>query len=399
MVEIIIENHVKKELILKRIAILGSTGSIGKQALDIISESNRYKIFALTCNKQSEKIVEQALLFKPKYVAVYDEASFKEVKEKLAPYDIEVLFGMEGLIEVATHPDVDVVLTSVVGNIGLLPTVKAIEAHKTIALANKETLVTAGEIIMPLAKEKGVSILPVDSEHSAIFQCLNGEAKGDIEKLILTASGGAFRGLSRNEINLKRAGEALKHPNWSMGAKITIDSATLMNKGLEFIEARWLFDVKPKDIDVLIHPQSIIHSMVQFKDSSVIAQMGYPDMRLPIIYALDYPSRYENKMPRLDFSSLKSLTFGEPDYEKFPCLKIAIEALNMGGYVPTIMNAANEVLVSAYLENKIGFYDISDMILKAISSFKIDDTLSVDKILEVDYDTRKLVDEWIKRKD
>lgn len=383
---------------MKKVTILGSTGSVGTQALEIIKESGRYEVFAITCNRQVDKIYEQAILHKPQYVVVYDEQAFEILEGKLKMYDIKVLKGMSGLIEVVEHPEVDIVLTSVVGNIGLLPTVKAIKAGKTIALANKETLVTAGELIMPLARQHGSIILPVDSEHSAIFQCLNGEHQGSVEKILLTASGGAFRNFTKEEIRFKRAVEALKHPNWSMGRKITIDSATLMNKGLEFIEAKWLFDVAPEQIEVVVHPQSIIHSMVQFNDASVMAQLGCPDMRLPIIYALDYPERNFNTIERLDFSKLKDLSFSAPDEIRFPCLKIAKDALSSGGLMPTIMNAANEVLVQAYLDDLIGFYDISDHIIEIMNQFKNETNLTIEKIMEVDKEARRLTLERLNRR-
>ncbi|MBF4691763.1 1-deoxy-D-xylulose-5-phosphate reductoisomerase [Fusibacter ferrireducens] len=383
---------------MKKITILGSTGSVGSQALDIIRACGRYDVFAIACNKQDKRVFEQALIHKPKFVVAYDEYAYDVLKVKLEPYDIKVLKGMEGLVEVATHPDVDIVLTSVVGNIGLLPTVKAIEAGKTIALANKETLVTAGELIMPLAARHKVSILPVDSEHSAIFQCLNGEHTKRVEKILLTASGGAFRNYTQDEIRNKKAIEALKHPNWSMGRKITIDSATLMNKGLELIEAKWLFDVNLDQIEVVIHPQSIIHSMVQFEDASVMAQMSTPDMKLPIIYALDYPERHLNHIERVDFFKLKELTFSKPDTERFPCLDIAKTALNRGGIMPTVMNAANEILVQAYLEDRIKFYDISDMVLESMDQFKNEMYLTIDKILEVDLETRRLTLEMLNQR-
>ncbi|GAU79839.1 1-deoxy-D-xylulose-5-phosphate reductoisomerase [Fusibacter sp. 3D3] len=375
---------------MKKITILGSTGSVGSQALDIIKASGRYEVFAITCNQQAERLFEQALIHKPKFVVAYDESAYETLNIKLKPHNIKVLKGMEGLIEVATHHEVDIVLTSVVGNIGLLPTVKAIEAGKNIALANKETLVTAGALIMPLAIKHNVSILPVDSEHSAIFQCLRGENSKRVEKILLTASGGAFRHFTKAEIENKKAVDALKHPNWSMGRKITIDSATLMNKGLEFIEAKWLFDVNQDQIEVVVHPQSIIHSMVQFNDASVMAQLGVPDMKLPIIYALDYPERHFNTIERLDFFKLSALTFSKPDDERFPCLNIAKTALRQGGLIPTVMNAANEIFVQAYLEDRIKFYDISDKILACMHNFKNDPELTVDKILAVDLETRKL---------
>ncbi len=390
------ENLMEKSM--KQITILGSTGSIGTQALDIIEQSGRYKIFALTCNSRIDEMVKQAERFKPKFVVVYDDAYFKPLKIALAHTNITPLSGMDGLIQVVTADSVDIVLTSVVGNIGLIPTVAAIKAGKTIALANKETLVTAGEIIMPLAKQHNSHILPVDSEHSAIFQCLNGESSATIDKIILTASGGAFRNFSKEEIAVKKAVDALKHPNWTMGQKITIDSATLMNKGLEFIEAKWLFDVSIDQIEVVVHPQSIIHSMVQFKDHSVMAQLGVPDMRVPIIYALDYPKRFNNNVKPLDFLNIGNLSFEKPDLLRFPCLAIAIEALKLGGIKPTIMNAANEILVEAYLKDKIGFYDISNHINKAMDAFSNIVKPTIETILEVDAQTRRFVSAQLSKK-
>lgn len=381
---------------MKKIVILGSTGSIGTQALDIIRSSNRFEVFGLTCNTSIDKIIEQSLEFQPRFVVVHDESMWKPLKIALSHTMIKVLSGMEGMLELVSHPEVDIVLTSVVGNIGLEPTIEAIKSKKTIALANKETLVTAGEIIMPLAAKNNVGILPVDSEHSAIFQCLNGENKSTVDKLILTASGGAFRDFSKSEIINKKAVEALKHPNWTMGRKITIDSATLMNKGLEFIEAHWLFGVPANQIEVLVHPQSIIHSMVQFKDHSIVAQLGVPDMRVPIIYALDYPERYSNDVNALDFNEIASLTFEKPDYNRFPCLKIAMDALEMGGIMPTVMNAANEILVEAYLKDQIKFYDISEHIGNALRTFKNIDTPKLEDILETDLQTRKYIRSLIK---
>ncbi len=381
---------------MKKIVILGSTGSIGTQALDIIRSSNRFDVFGLTCNTSIDKIIEQSLEFQPKYVVVYDESMRKPLKIALSHTSIKVLSGMEGMLELVSHPEVDIVLTSVVGNIGLEPTVEAIKARKTIALANKETLVTAGEIIMPLAAKNNVKILPVDSEHSAIFQCLSGENPSAVDKLILTASGGAFRNFSRSEITNKKAIEALKHPNWTMGRKITIDSATLMNKGLEFIEAHWLFGVPANNIEVLVHPQSIIHSMVQFKDHSIVAQLGVPDMRVPIIYALDYPERYSNDVNTLNFHEIGSLTFEKPDYDRFPCLKIAMDSLEMGGIMPTVMNAANEILVEAYLKDQIKFYDISEYIGNTLTTFKNIVKPKLEDILETDLQTRKFIKSLIK---
>lgn len=380
---------------MKKIVILGSTGSVGSQALDIIKESQRYEIYGITCYGQAELIIEQALKYKPKMVAIYNENKREHVKNALMGTGIKVLSGLNGIIEICVQPEVDVVLTAIVGNAGLVPTIKSIEAGKQIALANKETLVTAGHIIMPLAKEKGISILPVDSEHSAIFQCLNGEPTRAIDKILLTASGGAFRNFSKAEIEKKRAQEALKHPNWSMGTKITIDSATLMNKGLEFIEAKWLFDVEPNAIEVVVHPQSIVHSMVQFKDGVIMAQMGVPDMRLPIIYALDYPNRFDNTVPKLSLAQMQSLTFEKPDFERFPCLQLAMESIRQGGILPTVLNAANEILVDAYLKDKIGFYDIASHVEWAMSKYKATEIPTLDDILRVDAEVRDLVKKHI----
>lgn len=376
---------------MKKIVVLGSTGSVGTQALDIIKESGRYEVVGLICHSQIELMIEQAHVFKPKYVAVYDETQYLPLKEALKGTGIEVFSGVEGSITVCTMPEADVVITAIVGNAGLIPTVKSIEAGKQIALANKETLVTAGQLIMPLAKKHGVSILPVDSEHSAIFQCLNGESSHSIDRILLTASGGAFRNAKKEEIAAKKAVEALKHPNWSMGQKITIDSATLMNKGLEFIEAKWLFDVTPEQIEVVVHPQSIIHSMVQFDDGVVMAQMGVPDMRLPIIYALDYPNRYPNKVSKLNFEQMAALTFEKPDMNRFPCLGLAVEAIKQGGIMPTVLNAANEVLVDAYLKDKIGFYDISGGVEKALFHYENIIKPTLEDIVNVDNDVRKMV--------
>lgn len=385
-------NHNNK----KKITILGSTGSIGTQALDIISESDRFEIYALSCNNRIEPLIEQARRFKPEVVVVFDESQYLSLKNALCDTSIKVLTGMSGLIDIATSDAVDILITSVVGNIGLEPTVAAIKKGKTIALANKETLVTAGEIIMPLAREYNSVILPVDSEHSAIFQCLNGESHRAIDKILLTASGGAFRNFTKDEIRNKKAVEALKHPNWSMGRKITIDSATLMNKGLEFIEAKWLFDVSIDQIQVVVHPQSIIHSMVQFKDHAIMAQLGAPDMRVPIIYALDYPERYPNTVEPLDFTKLSALTFDQPDFDRFPCLEIAVSSVKVGGIMPTVMNAANEVLVQAYLDDKIGFYDISDFINHTMAKFKNILSPTLDDIFMADQEARNIVKTFFK---
>lgn len=380
---------------MKSISILGSTGSIGCQTLDIISDTNRFQVYALACNQNIDLLIKQAEQFNPKLLVVYDIDQYQALKIGASHLNCQIMTGMEGLVAAATASDVDVVLTSVVGSIGLVPTIEAIKAKKTIALANKETLVTAGELIMPLAKANGVSILPVDSEHSAIFQCLNGEPKDGVEEILLTASGGPFRLFTREEISKKRAVDALKHPNWSMGAKITIDSATLMNKGLELIEAKWLFDMPADRIKVIVHPQSIIHSMVRYKDQSVIAQLGAPDMRVPIIYALDYPDRFPNKLEKLDFFKLGSLTFESPDLNRFPCLDLAIKAIEKGGNRPAVLNAANEELVAAYLKDRIGFYEISDFIENVIHETDFIENPKIDDILSSDLAARQAVSRFL----
>lgn len=381
---------------MKNICLLGSTGSIGTQTLDIVRENpDRFNIVSMACNSNIDLMKEQIMEFKPQVVCVYNEGAAKALKNKL-DCNTKVLTGIEGLIDIVEVGEIDVVLTAMVGNIGLLPTVKAIEAGKDIALANKETLVTAGEIIMGLVKEKGVNLYPVDSEHSAIFQSLQGSKHKEIEKIILTASGGPFRGKNKEElINIKKA-EALKHPNWSMGSKITIDSSTMMNKGLEVIEAKWLFDVKSSDIDVLVHPQSIVHSMIQFRDSSVIAQLGVPDMRLPILYALDYPERNFSNLPRLDLAKVATLTFEKADNEVFPCLNLAYDVLNMGKTYPVVLNAANEVLVDLFLKDEIAFYDIPKYIEMAMEKHRPIGNPNVEEILNVDKVERIKVLEYIK---
>ena len=377
---------------MKNIAILGSTGSIGTQCLDIISDyPDKFKVSALSCQSNIDLLREQAELFKPEHITVFSEDAYQTLKSEGLSYPVQIHHGMEGLLSIVRLEDVDVVLTSVVGNIGLLPTVEAINAGKDVALANKETLVTAGSIIMPLAREKGVSILPVDSEHSALFQALQGNTKKSIRRIILTASGGPFRGKSKDELQNVTAREALKHPNWSMGRKISIDSATLMNKGLEVIEAKWLFDVEPDEIDVVVHPESIIHSMIEYHDSSIMAQMGLPDMKLPIIYALSYPERLETKLESLDFMKMNQLNFEGPDKETFPCLRLAYEAMVAGGTMPTVLNAANEVLVNQFLEGEVGFYDIPERIEQLMNEHKNILNPSIDDILAVDKDTRKRV--------
>ncbi|WP_425447472.1 1-deoxy-D-xylulose-5-phosphate reductoisomerase [Dethiothermospora halolimnae] len=375
---------------MKRISILGSTGSIGTQALDVIRNNFGFKVVALSANKNIELLEKQIYEFNPKIVAVADENKAKILKGKIAHMDTRVVGGMDGLIEVATEESVHIVLTSVVGMIGLLPTIEAIRAKKTIALANKETLVTAGALVMDEAKKHNVDILPVDSEHSAIFQCLNGEKKRDINKMVVTASGGPFRGKSKEYLENVSLKDALKHPNWSMGRKITIDSATLMNKGLEVIEAKWLFDIDIDKIDVVVHPESIVHSMVEFIDGSVMAQLGIHDMRIPIQYALTYPNRVENKLERLDLTNIASLNFEKPDMETFPCLKLAIDSLRKGGTTTAVLNAANEVAVGLFLEEKINFTDIPKIVENEISNHN-NISVTLENILNVDSITRKRV--------
>ena len=378
---------------MKRISILGSTGSIGKQTLDVVRQhKDKFEVVAISANSSVDLLLEQIKEFKPKYVAVYDELSAIKLKSMIpSDINIEVLSGMEGLKAISSLPEIDVLLTAIVGMIGLVPTLEAIRNGKDIALANKETLVCAGNLVMNEAKKYGVSILPVDSEHSAIFQSLNGEKNKEIEKIILTASGGPFRGKKKEDLLNVTKNQALKHPNWSMGRKISIDSSTLMNKGLEVIEAKWLFDVEHNQIDVVVHPQSIIHSMVQFIDSSVIAQLGCPDMRLPIQYALSYPDRIECDFERLNLAKIATLTFEEPDMDTFPCLKLAYDTLKMGGTYSAVLNSANEVLVNEFLEDKIGFYDIPYYIEKTLEAHNSISEPTVEDILEIDRWTREFV--------
>jgi 1-deoxy-D-xylulose-5-phosphate reductoisomerase len=373
----------------KNIAILGSTGSIGTQALEVISENpSLFKAFLLTANNNAYLLIKQALTFSPQYVAICDDSKYTEVKDALAHTPIKVLAGIKAINEIVTHPDIDIVLTAMVGFAGLEPTIAAIKAGKTIALANKETLVVAGEIITSLAKQNNVKILPVDSEHSAIYQCLVGEENNAIEKLILTASGGPFRGKDAAFLANVTREHALKHPNWVMGAKITIDSATLMNKGLEVIEAKWLFDVSNDQIEVIVHPQSIIHSMVQFNDGSVKAQMGLPDMKLPIQYALAYPERLQNNFKRFDFAAYANLSFEKPDLGTFRNLALAFEALDKGGNMPCIINAANEIAVAGFLADKTGFLEISNIIESCMKHITYINTPTLDDYLNTDRETR-----------
>ena len=370
---------------MKNLVLLGSTGSIGTQTLEIVDTyPDKLKVIALAAGSNTAKMEEQIRKYLPGYAVMYDEKAAKDLKEKVADLPVTVLSGMDGLMQVSVLEEADVVLTAVVGMIGIRPTIEAIKAGKDIALANKETLVTAGHIIMPLAKEKKVSILPVDSEHSAIFQSLHGEPANRMKKILLTASGGPFRGMTREELAGKTVKEALKHPNWSMGRKITIDSATMVNKGLEVMEAGWLFGARPEQIQVVVHPQSIIHSMVEYVDGAVMAQLGLPDMKLPIQYALFYPDRLPMDAPGIDFFGLGQITFEEPDLETFTGLKLAYEAFKTGGSMPTVFNAANEKAVSLFLNEKIRFLDIADIIGEAMSAHRVIENPSLEQILETE---------------
>ena len=381
---------------MKKIAILGSTGSIGTQTLEVVRANGDIGVVALTAGKNVDLLEKQIREFRPKFAAIWKEKDAKELKERLTDIHCEIGFGMEGLIQAAVIAEADVVVTAVVGMIGIEPTVAAIEAGKDIALANKETLVCAGHIIMPLAKEKKVQILPVDSEHSAIFQCLQGNENNPIEKILLTASGGPFRGYTKSQLEKVTLQDALHHPNWSMGKKITIDSSTMVNKGLEVIEAKWLFSVEPENIQVVVQPQSIIHSMVQFQDGGVMAQLGTPDMKLPIQYALYYPNRRKLLGERLDFTRLSEITIARPDMEVFEGLKYAFEACKIGGSMPTVLNAANEYAVAKFLDGKIRYVDIVRMIRTAMDHHKLIQNPSVCDILSIQLETEKdLENGWI----
>ena len=370
---------------MNKIVLLGSTGSIGTQTLEIVRNySEDLQVLALAAGSNVALMEQQVREFLPKKAVMWSEASAKELKEKIADLNVEVLSGMDGLLDIVTMEEAQTVVTAIVGMIGIRPTIAAIESGKNIALANKETLVTAGHIIMPLAKKMGVKILPVDSEHSAISQSMNGEKKEQVEKILLTASGGPFRGKKTEDLLNIQVEDALKHPNWSMGRKITIDSATLVNKGLEVIEAKWLFDVDLEQIQVVVHPQSIIHSMVQYKDGGIIAQLGTPDMKLPIQYALFYPERRELPGKKLDFYELGLMTFEKPDMETFYGLRLAFEASKMGGSMPTVYNAANEKAVSLFLDRKIKFLQIPELIQKAMNNHKIIANPNVDEILSAE---------------
>ena len=384
---------------MKSIAILGSTGSIGTQTLQVVRENpTLFRACLLTAQSNADLLITQALEFLPEYVVVGQDNLFYVVKEALAHTSVQVLAGSQALTDVVTAPEIDLVLTALVGFAGLQPTIAAIKAGKDIALANKETLVVAGELVMKLAKEHNVKILPVDSEHSAIFQCLAGEEPQSVEKIILTASGGPFRGKDLTFLSAVTKTEALKHPNWVMGAKITIDSASLMNKGLEVIEAKWLFDLEAGQIDVIVHPQSIIHSLVQFKDSSVKAQMGLPDMKLPIQYALTYPNRIKNNFKRFSFADFPFLTFEQPDLKTFRNLALAFTALDTGGNMPCIVNAANEIAVAGFLKEQVTFLGMSDLIEECTQRIKLHKQPGLEDYLYTDLETRVLAQQLITKK-
>ena len=375
----------------KNIAILRSTGSIGTQALDVVrSNPDRFEVYALTANNNLDVLIQQAVEFQPEVVAIANEAYYLQLKQALGDLPIKVFAGKEAIAQLVEMEPIDMVLTAMVGYAGLKPTINAIRAGKTIALANKETLVVAGEIINELAQKHKTPILPVDSEHSAIFQCLAGEGNNPIDKIILTASGGPFRTKTLDQLQYVTSAQALKHPNWDMGAKITIDSASMMNKGFEVIEAKWLFGLQPAQIDVVVHPQSIIHSMVQFADSSIKAQLGMPDMKLPIQYAFTYPERLRTEFPRVDFMHYAQLTFEKPDMKRFRNLALAYEAMQMGGNMPCILNAANEVVVAAFLKNKTGFLQMSDIIEKVMQKANFIKKPTYDDYVLTDEQAREL---------
>ena len=377
---------------MKNIAILGSTGSIGTQTLDVARKNEDLRVVAVSAGKSVEKLEEQIREFHPLLAAVWDEKAARDLKTRIADTDTKVVSGMEGLLELASMSESDILVTAIVGMIGIRPTMEGIRAGKDIALANKETLVTAGHLIMPMAKEYGVSILPVDSEHSAIFQAIHGEENKEIHKLLITASGGPFRGRTTEELRNVTVADTLKHPNWVMGRKITVDSATMVNKGLEVMEAKWLFDMDLDHIQVVVQPQSIIHSMVEFKDGAIMAQLGTPDMRLPIQYALYYPHRRYLDGDRLDFTKLREITFEVPDMDTFRGLPMAIQASREGGSMPTVFNAANELAVKKFLEEKIGFLDIYEIIAQSMERHKKIAHPDLDEILSVEQDTYQWIE-------
>ncbi len=381
---------------MKKIAILGSTGSVGIQTLEVIREQNDLEVIALAAGSSVSKMEAQIREFKPKYAAMWGEEAARDLKMRTSDLEVTILSGMEGLLAIAVLEEVEILVTAVVGMIGIRPTLAAIEAGKTIALANKETLVTAGHLIMPLAAKKGVSIFPVDSEHSAIFQSLNGEKPEKISKILLTASGGPFRGRKREELTGVQVEDALKHPNWSMGRKITIDSATLVNKGLEVMEAKWLFGVEADRIQVVVHPQSIIHSMVEFVDGAIIAQLGVPDMKLPIQYALFYPDRRTIQAKKLDLFEVGMLTFEKPDLDTFLGLRLAYQASKAGGSMPTVYNAANEMAVKLFLEKRIGFLQIAELIEAAMAHHKVLENPSLEEILQTEAESYEYMEQVIR---
>lgn len=375
----------------RQLAILGSTGSIGTQALEVVSEhSDLFDVYALTANNQVDVLINQARKYLPEVVVIANEQKYPELKEALEDLPIKVWAGSDAIAQIVQMEPIDMVLTAMVGYSGLKPTIAAIKAGKAIALANKETLVVAGELIMSLAQKNNVVVLPVDSEHSAIFQCLTGGCGNPIEKILLTASGGPFRTKTREELAMVTKAQALKHPNWTMGAKITIDSASMMNKGFEMIEAKWLFSVTPDQIQVLVHPQSVIHSMVQFEDGAVMAQLGIPDMKLPIAYAFSYPVRMKSSAPRLDFTQYATLTFEEPDMTRFRNLAFAFDAVRKGGNMPCILNAANEVVVAAFLQDKIGFLQMSDVIERTMEKTSFVTSPSYEDYVATDLEARRI---------
>ena len=382
----------------RQIAILGSTGSIGTQTLQVVEEHPEcFEVYAITANTRVDELIAQARKFMPEAVVIADETKYQQLKEALNDLPIKVYAGYEAICQIVESGPIDIVVTAMVGFSGLRPTINAIKAGKAIALANKETMVVAGELINALAMEHKTPILPVDSEHSAIFQCLAGEMHNKVEKLILTASGGPFRTFTKEQLEHVTKEQALKHPNWSMGAKITIDSASMMNKGFEVMEAKWLFGVAAKDIEVVVHPQSVIHSMVQFEDGAIKAQLGTPDMRLPIMYALTYPSRLTSSFGRLDWNSIKEFTFEKPNLEVFPNLRLAYEALDKGGNIPCVVNAANEVCVAAFLNDRVRFTDMPRLIERAMNEATYILKPTLDDYLETDKEIRRIVEEWINR--
>ena len=383
---------------MRKIAILGSTGSIGTQALEVIEEHpDMFEAYALTAHHQVDLLIRQARRFMPEVVVIANEQHYLELKEALADLPVKVWAGADAIAQIVRMEPIDMVLTALVGYAGLRPTIAALEAGKAIALANKETLVVAGELITTLAKENNAPILPVDSEHSAIFQCLSGTWNNSVEKIWLTASGGPFRTKTPDELATVTKEQALRHPNWNMGAKVTIDSASMMNKGFEMIEARWLFDLPPEQIEIVVHPQSIVHSMVQFEDGAVLAQLGLPDMKLPIAYALSYPKRLKTAAPRLDFRQYASLTFEEPDMERFRNLAYAFEAIRKGGNMPCILNAANEIAVSAFLEDRAGFLQMSDVIARTMEKAIFVARPTYDDYVQTDAEARRIAAEFLNR--